>query len=300
VAEFVHGVVHVLAHFEVSLTAACELVVKRMRQLGEFGLRRKMMGDAAEILCRAVVEEAPHPLANSDAPQFFAQTDVVGKLLLNFVPLGIAMRSIHRPLRFGVRFRLVHEVGYPRRDRLDQYLRAFALQELEHVEVAVAFGGLRPELAGDLYQRLHARAVDLNRVHLFPRRSEGVQIILAPHVLVPLSEDVEGVAKNLIALDLGLEPIGRALFDLEGLAIFEVLAQVVDHLVKHAIGLAFVHLIRANLVDQIVYYVAHMHGVQHAEAEVDRELQAGLARSGLDAVAILEKQHAEAVEAGVL
>ena len=65
------------------------------------------------------------------------------------------MRTIHRPLRDRVRLRLVHQVGHPGRDRLDQHLRAFALQEVEHVEVAVAFGDLRPEFAGDLHQRLH-------------------------------------------------------------------------------------------------------------------------------------------------
>ncbi len=37
-------------------------------------------------------------------------------------------------------------------------------QEVEHVEVAVAFGGLRPEFAGDLDDGLHAQAVDIDRV----------------------------------------------------------------------------------------------------------------------------------------
>ena len=36
------------------------------------------------------------------------------------------------------------------------------LQEGEHVEVAVAFGGLRPEFAGDLHDRLHAEAIHLD------------------------------------------------------------------------------------------------------------------------------------------
>ena len=53
---------------------------------------------------------------------------------------------IHRPLRIGVRLRLVHQVRHPRRDRLDQNLRAFALQEVEHVEVAVAFGESAPRI----------------------------------------------------------------------------------------------------------------------------------------------------------
>ena len=103
------------------------------------------------------------------------------------------MRAIDRPLRLGVRLRLVHQVRNPGRDRLDQHLRAFALQEIEHVEVAVAFGDLRPELAGDLHQRLHPRAIHLDGVHLFAGSVQSVQIVLAPHVLVPLAEHVESV-----------------------------------------------------------------------------------------------------------
>ena len=79
------------------------------------------------------------------------------------------MRPIHRPFRHGVRLGLIQQVGHPGRDRLDQHLRAFALQEVEHVEVAVALGDLRPELAGDLHHRLDRGAVDLDGVHLFAR-----------------------------------------------------------------------------------------------------------------------------------
>ena len=59
---------------------------------------------------------------------------------------------------------LVNHVHDPRADGLHQHLRALALQEVEHVEVAVAFGGLRPEFAGDLDDRLHAQAVDFDGV----------------------------------------------------------------------------------------------------------------------------------------
>ena len=66
------------------------------------------------------------------------------------------------------------------------------------------------------------------------------------------------------------------------------------------IGLALVHFEGADLIDQVVDDVAQMHGVEHAEAEVDGELQARLAGRGLDAVAVFKQQHAETVEAGVL
>ena len=56
---------------------------------------------------------------------------------------------------------LVDHVHDPGADRLHQDLRALPLQEGEHVEVAVALGGLRPEFAGDLDDGLHAEAVHL-------------------------------------------------------------------------------------------------------------------------------------------
>ena len=96
-------------------------------------------------------------------------------------------------------------------------------------------------------------------------------------MLVPLTEDVEGVAQNLIALDLGLQPVGPALFYLEGLAILQIFAESLDHLVEHSIGLALVHFVGANLIDQVVDDIAEVHGVEHAETKVDRELQPGLA-----------------------
>ena len=49
------------------------------------------------------------------------------------------------------------------------------------------------------------------------------EIILAPHVLVPFAEHVGGVAQNLVALEFRLGPVGRALLDLERVAILQVL-----------------------------------------------------------------------------
>ena len=82
VAQLVHGVVDVLADFEVSFAAARELVVEGMRQLGQFGLRHQVVRDSAQMLDGAVIEEIPHALAGADAPQLLAQADVVGELLL--------------------------------------------------------------------------------------------------------------------------------------------------------------------------------------------------------------------------
>ena len=118
-AHLVDRIVDVLADFEVTFTAARELVVERISKIREFGLWREMVCDPAHVLDGAVVEEIPHLLADADAPQLLAQADVVGELLLHLVPLGIAMRTVDRPLRGCVRFRLVHQVGHPGGDGLD-------------------------------------------------------------------------------------------------------------------------------------------------------------------------------------
>src|SRR5207302_5087625 len=67
-----------------------------------------------------------------------------------------------------------------------------------------------------------------------------------------------------------------------------------------SVGLALVHLERADLIDEFVDDVAEIEGVQHAHAEIDRKLKAGLTACGLDAVGLLEQQNAEAVEPSVL
>src|SRR6185503_16757515 len=72
VAELVDRVVDVLADFEVSLAATCELVIERMRHSREFILRGETVRDPSEFVGRAVIEEIPHPLACANAPQLLA------------------------------------------------------------------------------------------------------------------------------------------------------------------------------------------------------------------------------------
>src|SRR6202007_3309230 len=107
---------NVLADFEVAFTTASELVVEGIREFRQFSLRHEMMGDPAQVLGRAMVEEVPHPLAGRNAPKFLAQADVVGELLFELIPFGIAVGAIYRPLRYGMGLGLVHEIGDPSGD----------------------------------------------------------------------------------------------------------------------------------------------------------------------------------------
>src|SRR6266404_3024225 len=119
-------------------------------------------------------------------------------------------------------------------------------------------------------------------------------------MLAPFAEHVKRVAQNFVVFELCLSPVRRQLFDLKRFAILKVGAQSIHCFAKHTIGLAFVHLKRTNLVDQVVDHVTQVHGIQHSEAKIDAELQSRLSGLGLDSVAILEQQNPEAVKARVL
>src|ERR1051326_2517170 len=200
--KLVNGVVNILANLQVTLAPARKLVVEGVCQRRQLFLGRKVVRDATHLLCRAVIEKLPHLLPDTNSPQFLPQSDVVREMLLKLIPLRIAIRTINWPLRLRMGLCLIHEICHPSRDRLNQYLRSLTFEEVEHMEVAVPLSDLGPELARDLDRWLHARAVHFNRIHSFARGRKSVEIILAPHVLVPLAKHVKRVAKNLVALDL--------------------------------------------------------------------------------------------------
>src|SRR5215472_15177394 len=103
-----------------------------------------MVSESAHVLDGPMIEEIPHPFTGSNAPEFLAQPNVVGEVLLEFMPLGVAMRSIRWPFGGRMSLSLIQQVRHPGRNRLNQHLCPFALEEVEHVEVAVAFRQLGP------------------------------------------------------------------------------------------------------------------------------------------------------------
>ena len=156
-------VVDILGDFQVAFAAAGARVVEGMAEALQFVLVGQVMRDAAQRVHDLVI---------------FALEDGFGELQLGHLlaeaelDLGaraqLPDRRQHRAFFqalevFVLLDHLVDHVHDPGADGLHQHLRAFALQEVEHVEVAVAFGGLRPEFAGDLDDRLHAQAVDIDR-----------------------------------------------------------------------------------------------------------------------------------------
>jgi hypothetical protein len=133
------------------------------------------------------------------------------------------------------------------------------------VEVAITLGDLRPELARDLHHRLHFRAIHWDRIELLAGSGQGIEVVLAPEVLMHLAENVEGVAQNLVVFEPGLCPVGRALFNFERVTVFEIMAEPIHRLPEYFVGLTLIDFKRTDLVYEVIEHVTQMHGVQHAE-----------------------------------
>ena len=58
-------------------------------------------------------------------------------------------------------------------------LRAFTVQELEHAEVAIALGGLRPEFTGDFYDGFHLKAIHFDGVETVTAVVQRLDVIIA-------------------------------------------------------------------------------------------------------------------------
>src|SRR5664279_4203179 len=302
VAETVLGVPDVLADFEMSFTPTRELVVEGVRHVGHFFLINEVVGDVAQPLHHAMVLACVDTLAQAPQPLLLAKLQLVHRRLVRLIPLYFLVGSIERPAGGGARLRLVHHVHHPGPDGLDQHLRAFTLQEFEHVEVAIALGDLRPELADDLDHRLHAQAVHLDGGELLANSRQRLFVGVAVKLLADLGQRVDPDLPllALVGTDLLRHPLRQVFVVLERLAIAQQGAQLVDGRLKDFICPALLDFVRTDTVDHLVHDVAEVEGIEHAHAKVHRELQPGFARGCLHAVVLLEQQYAETAETGVL
>ena len=189
---------------------------------------------------------------------------------------------------------LVHQVADPGADGLDHDLRAFFFEEAEHVEVAVALGGLRPEFAGDLDDGLHAGAVDAEwRRSGRALRRRAAMRSSPKSWLQEFAQVFRGAGEARLAEELGASlPSQRP-----GLLAAHHFVQHFHGLFEHAVGFAGVHFVGANLVGHVVDDVADVQRVQDGQEEVQVHFQAGFGFGLVQAAALLEQQHAELVEA---
>src|SRR4051812_29639742 len=170
------------------------------------------MSDALELV---LVNETVTGSAErvDDAVIFTGEDDFRGfqlEQLVAEVPLDLGL-LVHAPFRrhdsaffesahvLNLLDDLVDHVHDPSADRLNDYLRAFAMQELEHIEVTIAFGGLRPELAGDLDDRLYAEAIHLDRVVTIADVVQGFHVVVADELVDELAEVLDSsLHRNLV------------------------------------------------------------------------------------------------------
>src|SRR5215472_16264360 len=285
-------VVDVLGDFEVAFAAAGAAVVEGVAQALQLVLIGEVMGDAAERLDDLVI------FALEDG---FGELQFRDLLAIAELDLGAGAELPHRRQDgaffealeiFVLLDHLVNHVHDPGADGLHQNLRAFLLQEVEHVDVAVALGGLRPEFAGDLDDRLHAQAVDVDTVESVAHLFERGDVLIALELVDELADVFRGVAE-------AAQVPGHAGFELPRLFLAENLVQVVHASVEHAVGVAGVDLVGTQGVGHLVHHVAAVEGVEDAEEEVDVHFQAGFGVGLGEAAGLLEEEHAEAVEPGV-
>src|ERR1017187_5728419 len=279
VAETVLGIPDVLADFEMSFTPTRELVVEGVRHVGHFFLVDEVVGDVAQALHHAMVLACVDTLAQAPQPLLLAELQLVHPHLAQLIPLHFLVGSIERPAGSGARLRLVHHVHHPGPDRLHQHLRAFTLQEFENVEVAIALGDLRPELADDLDHGLHAQAVHLDGGELLADSRQRLFVGVAVKLLADLGQRVDPDLPllALIGTDPLRHPLRQVFVVFERLTLAQQGAQLVDGRLEDFICPALLDFVRTDTVDHLVHDVAEVEGIEHAHAEVHAELQPGFA-----------------------
>ena len=158
---------------------ARELVVVRMRQPRQLALgdqlgARVAPSARAERDGRSAVERLRRRRAATPSAQLPAR--LAHAALAAATAAGCARTSTPRRLCDPMRAPGAAGTSPTSPIGSDEHLGPLALEELEHPEVAVALGGLRPELAGDLDDRLHAQAIDLDGVEPLAAACERVRV----------------------------------------------------------------------------------------------------------------------------
>src|ERR1700752_3116319 len=95
-------------------------------------------------------------------------------------------------------------------------------------------------------------------------------------------------------------PFRRRILDVPPLAIPQRVRKRLDRIMDHLIRLALFQLKGPDLIHQLIDHVAQVQRVQHTHAEIYTELESRLSARSLYAVSLLEQQHTEAIEPGVL
>ncbi len=254
------------------------------------------MGGPPERRPNAVVLAAVDPIGNCHCGALLEVLSLKLVALLEIPPLDVALGFVELAAVAGFDLLLPQQVSQPGRDRLGDDLGAFGLKEPEHIEVPVALGGLRPELARDLDDGLGLQAVELDLVHASRNFAQRLGVVLAGELIDELREQVERVERAAVAC---LEERAQLALDLRGFLLLDRFAQEVERLGQRLVGFARRGLVGPELVGELVEQVAHVDRVDQAHEEVGIEIESRLDLGLLEPALLLEQQDAEAVEPGV-
>ena len=294
VRQLVVGVVNVLRDFQVTFTARRARVVVRVRDALQLVLIYQLVSHAAQRFHDLVILAAEDQLGQAQLHDLVAHVEF---------DLGVLVQTPHRRqdralfqslLVLGFLDGLVDQVVDPRPDRLDDQLRALALEERKHVEVAVALGGLRPELTGDLDDGLHPQAVHGDRVEAVAYVVQRLNIAIAIKLFEELTEVIDDPLHGDFVGDLA-----QLVLHLPRRLLLQHLVHVVHDFIHGGVGRAGLNFERPDGIADLVDAVAHIHAVEHVQEEVGVHAQAGFGAGLVKPSALLEQQHAEAVIAGV-
>lgn len=191
---------------------------------------------------------------------------------------------------------LPHQVGEPRRDRLGDDLGPFGLKKPKHIEVAVALGGVGPELAGDLDDRFGLQAIELDLVHVERDFSQWRRVLDRGQLVEKLDQDICGVELRFVVLG---DQLTSFALDLGKLALLDCIAEKLQGLLENVVDLARRGFVGAKLVGELVEEVTHVDAVDQPQEEVGVELEPGFDVTLFEATLLLEEQHAKAIESSV-
>ena len=208
------------------------------------------------------------------------------------VPPGyIRGHQVEPALVLDLLLRLVNHVHDPGSHGFNQHLRAFFFQELEHVEIAVAFRRLRPEFTCNLYGGLHAGTIHRNGVEALAHFVQCRRVVIAIELVEKLADQSRRARKRGLADEL-------AELAFQGVRLFAPhhFLEQVHALIEHPVGLPSIHFEGADLVGNIIDDVPDVHGVQDAQKEVEIHFQTGFRFGLIQAAALLEKKHTESIK----
>src|ERR1035437_4025089 len=156
------------------------------------------------------------------------------------------------------------------------HLRAFAFKKAEHIEVAVAFGELRPKLADNLRHRLDASVIDLDLTKAPARLPHLAYEFRAVEMIQDLARGVEKARELGGAPQRRGQPARRAFQKLESSAGFQKMAPPVNDFFDGSIRASRNGFEGTDAITEVVEDIAQVEHIERTQVEVQRELQAGI------------------------